>query len=512
MSIKSEDFFREVTLRICSSLDIRTAIRRSFEYFQTVIPVDELYLVIRDTQLGALRHIAHASASATPSRVEIIPIPKHLWEVGKNLSEPRIIDPKTNDPFEREMSAIVGRGNRSDLIVPLCIENKHIGVLVFRSKENGSYQKEHVELIRLIMEPFALALSNALAHEEVLHYRDILLDDNRFLQRELSAGSTDDIIAAEGGLRNVMEMVCQVAPLNSTVLLLGETGVGKEVIANTIHFKSERCNGPFIKVNCGAIPEMLIDSELFGHEKGAFTGALNEKRGRFERANGGTIFLDEIGELPLEAQVRLLRVLQNREVERVGGTKSIQVDIRVIAATHRNLEQLIAENLFREDLWYRLNTFPIFIPPLRQRRDDIPALTRHFVKSRSLELGISFPPSIAPGALDRLTKYDWPGNVRELQNVIERELILYRSGPLTFESLSTNSLQKETMPRTSSKGAIPDPANLDEVMALHIRRVLECTNNRINGQGGASELLGINPNTLRSRMKKLGMKLDRSKP
>jgi transcriptional regulator with GAF, ATPase, and Fis domain len=300
-----------------------------------------------------------------------------------------------------------------------------------------------------------------------------------------------------------MEMVRQVAPLNNTVLLMGETGTGKEVIANSIHFASPRKDGPFIKVNCGAIPESLIDSELFGHEKGAFTGAVSEKRGRFERANGGTIFLDEIGELPPQAQVRLLRVLQQREIERVGGDRVIPIDVRVIAATHRNLESMVSENRFREDLWFRLNVFPIIIPPLRQRKDDVPALTRHFVEQKSRELGIAVSPAIAPGALERLKNYSWPGNVRELENLVERELIRHRGGQLRFDSLLPREGGSEMPPVTEiiNNG----PLNLDEAMSLHISKVLTMTKGKIHGPGGAAELLGINPNTLRGRMSKLGL-------
>jgi transcriptional regulator with GAF, ATPase, and Fis domain len=293
-----------------------------------------------------------------------------------------------------------------------------------------------------------------------------------------------------------------VAPLNSTVLLLGETGTGKELIANMIHFSSQRKEGPFIKVNCGAIPENLIDSELFGHERGAFTGAVAESRGRFERADGGTIFLDEIGELPLQAQVRLLRVLQHREVERVGGTRAIKVDIRVIAATHRSLESMIAENRFREDLWYRINGFPIIIPPLRQRKEDIPALTRHFVQQKSRELGIGLPPSIAPGALKRLIEYNWPGNVRELENLVERELIRHKEGVLNFDTLT----YPKDEPQDKVESAKLPPLSLDEAVAAHISSVLKLTNGKIHGPGGAAVLLGVNPNTLRWRIKKLGIR------
>lgn len=262
-------------------------------------------------------------------------------------------------------------------------------------------------------------------------------------------------------------------------------------------------DGPFVKVNCGAIPESLIDSELFDHEKGAFTGAASVKRGRFERADGGTIFLDEIGELPPQAQVRLLRVLQNREIERVGGDKPIPLDIRVIASTHRNLENMVSENQFREDLWFRLNVFPIIVPPLRQRKEDIPALTRHFVAHKSRELGIAISPAIAPGALERLMNSTWRGNVRELENLVERELIRHQGGQLRFDSVLPEGNSGKMAIVTEEKPG--GPLHLDEAMSRHIAKVLETTKGKIHGPGGAAELLGINPSTLRGRMNKLGI-------
>ena len=288
------------------------------------------------------------------------------------------------------------------------------------------------------------------------------------------------------------------------VLLLGETGTGKEMIANAIHYSSPRKDGPFIKVNCGALPENLIDSELFGHERGgAFTGAVAESRGRFERADRGTIFLDEIGELPPSAQIRLLRVLQNHEVERVGGKRSIPVDIRVIAATHRNLQSMMTNGSFREDLWYRLSGFPIIVPPVRQRKEDVPALARHFLAMKSREQGIAVQPSIAPGALLRLMEYDWPGNVRELENLVERELIRHREGPLTFEEIQRE--RGKTKAVAARNAGLQPPLKLDEAMAAHIREVIKIAKRKIHGPGGAAELLGVNPNTLRWRLDKLGI-------
>jgi transcriptional regulator with GAF, ATPase, and Fis domain len=311
-------------------------------------------------------------------------------------------------------------------------------------------------------------------------------------------------------MKYVLELVKQVAPLNNTVLLLGETGTGKEIIANAIHFASPRKEGPFIKVNCGAIPENLIDSELFGHEKGAFTGAISEKRGRFERANAGTIFLDEIGELPHQAQVRLLRVIQNREIERVGGTRPISVDIRIIAATHRNLETMISENKFREDLWFRLNVFPLVIPPLRQRREDIPALTYYFLKRKSLELGLGDPPAVAPGALSRLAEYPWPGNVRELENLVERELIRHKRGRISFGTLEPKKLSPTASTANRKLNNLPT-TNLDEMTRNHITMVLQMTGGKVHGPNGAAELLGMKSSTLRARMDKLGIPYGRRK-
>jgi transcriptional regulator with GAF, ATPase, and Fis domain len=259
-----------------------------------------------------------------------------------------------------------------------------------------------------------------------------------------------------------------------------------------------------IKVNCGAIPEALLDSELFGHEKGAFTGAISQKRGRFERANKGTIFLDEIGELPAQAQVRLLRVLQTKEIERVGGTTSIPVGVRIISATNRNLQEMVVTGRFREDLWFRLNVFPIMIPPLRQRREDIPALVHHFLDRKSNELKLTERPVLAPGALERLMGHDWPGNVRELENLIERALIQSRGDMLSFETLSAPQVPvgREVTHASGSDFAL---LSLDKINAQHIRQALEVAGGKINGPGGAAQILGLHPNTLRARMNKLGI-------
>ncbi len=505
--LNRDEFIREVTIRICSSLQIKVSLQSTFEYLKREVPLDALCLSIIDTELGAVRNIATAVSEAEQLE-EIVPLPEELLarvlkrRKERPLTEPFIVSERHADDLIRSFAPIFKVAGNSRLVVPLAIEGERVGNLALWTRGEGKYGAGHLELLREVAKPFAIALANALAHEEVLRYRDVLLDDNSFLNRELHAQSADQIIGAGTGLRNVTDMVRQIAPLRNTVLLLGETGTGKEVIANLIHFSSNRKDGPFIKVNCGAIPEQLIDSELFGHKRGAFTGAIAESRGRFERADGGTIFLDEIGELPLPAQVRLLRVLQSHEVERVGGGRPVKIDIRVIAATHRNLERMVAEGRFREDLWFRLNGFPIIIPPVRQRKGDIAPLIRHFMTQKSRELGVPLPAGVAPGALKRLMEYHWPGNVRELENLVERELIRQQGQPLTFDSV----LPVRDCAPAAQQGTGSPPLTLDEAMAAHIGAVLRLSGGKIYGPGGAAEFLRVNPDTLRWRMNKLGIK------
>ncbi|WP_300669904.1 sigma-54 dependent transcriptional regulator [Desulfoluna sp.] len=303
-----------------------------------------------------------------------------------------------------------------------------------------------------------------------------------------------------------MQLVRQVAPLSTQVLLLGETGAGKEVIANAIHVASSRADKPFIKINCGAIPDDLIDSELFGHERGAFTGAFQTTRGRFERAHQGTLFLDEIGELPLRAQIRLLRVLQTREIERVGGSRPITLDVRIIAATSRHLEAMVQTGAFRQDLWFRLNVFPVHIPPLRDRLSDLPDLAAYFIKRKATEMNIHVLPVLTPEAISTLHHHDWPGNVRELENVIERAMILNITQPpgtpLTFPPFYQAS---PIMPYDAPDQIEVTHSTLDDAIRYQINKALETSHGKVKGPKGAAALLGMNPSTLRNRMKKLNI-------
>jgi len=502
MIVDERDFFRHVTMRLCSSLDLEMAMNRCFQYLKLVMPVDEMNLHLYEGESDAIRTVASVTAYEFKKMDKITPMPEKSRDIleGPHMPDVRIVNRADSDPVSGEMVQFMGKPDSSILIMRIVIEGERLGALTLRAEGEHRYNKEHAHLFSLLKEPFAIALSNALQHQEVLKLKDMLADDNRYLHKELLGISGEKIVGKEYGLRDVMNLVRQVAPLTNPVLLLGETGVGKEVIASAIHHLSPRRNNQFVYVNCGAIPETLIDSELFGHEKGAFTGATEQKRGRFERAHQGTILLDEIGELPLQAQVRMLRVLQNNEIERVGGTRPISLDIRIIASTHRDMEAMVRSHKFREDLWFRLNVFPIKIPPLRERKADIPDLVYHFVERKSMEMKLQNPPKLARGAIDLLMAYYWLGNVRELENVVERALILNKKGPLRFDHLGL--IQK-----TNWESAVSEPEDemptLDEVMSSHIHKALKMTNGRVNGPKGAAKILGMNPSTLRGRMSKL---------
>jgi transcriptional regulator with GAF, ATPase, and Fis domain len=405
-----------------------------------------------------------------------------------------------------ERSYVVRRGMKSHLAVPLVVGGRNLFALstgVFRGYHTWSEADERrlrvvgqVLVNALYRKRIEGELRNSLA--EVRALKDRIEEENAYLRTELlEAAHPSEIVGGSPALRRAVSLAAQVAPSDSTVLLLGETGTGKELFANAIHAQSRRASGPFIKVNCAAIPATLLESELFGHEKGAFTGAIGARPGRFELADGGTLLLDEIGDLPPEEQAKLLRVLQDHEVQRLGATRSHKVDVRIVTATNRDLERRIAEGAFRHDLYYRLAVFVIHIPPLRERREDIPLLVWSIVNRRQLDLGRHIE-RITKRTMDALQAYPWPGNVRELENVIERALILSRGQTLDLdESLAAGA------------GGAPQPRHVsdtfDSVAADHIVHVLERCDWKIDGRGNAAEVLGLHPNTLRSRMKKLGI-------
>lgn len=507
MGLEESKFFREATLRICGSLEIEKAMQQCLRFLARYLPATHLAFHVYDRELGIVETVALATIDSARSMALRTPLSaqgRQQVEAQRALRT-KLVARAGDDAVAGPVARQLGVENFSVLILDLALEGSFVGTVSVFSEADIHFNQHHVKLLSLLNEPFSIALANSLRYRELQVLQDMLADDNRYLRDELRSITGEAVIGAEFGLRPVMELVRQVAPLASPVLLLGETGVGKEVLANAIHNRSPRAGGPFIRVNCGAIAETLMDSELFGHEKGAFTGAISQKRGRFERANGGTIFLDEIGELPPEMQIRLLRVLQEKEIERVGGVETIRVDIRVIAATHRDLEQMLAAGSFREDLYFRLRVFPIAIPPLRQRQEDLPVLVQHFIQKKGLEMKLGVIPPLAPGALDRLMQYTWPGNARELQNAVERELIVSRGGPLEFRDILPGSINGKPMAPDLREAVLGSPMQLDEVMARHIHKVLRLCNGQVEGEKGAARILDIHPSTLRKRMRKMGI-------
>ena len=513
MDLDIKRFFYEATRNICGSLEIEKVMTNTLRFLNTVIPADSMTLHFYRGDLGAMKILGYCdgvqsrtlnyTVSLTPESMKLA-----LWPQKENVKF--VNSPDTDAVMEQigEQTGIFGhKWNLSHLIMRLNIEGARIADLAVQAHGENRYTPEHAHLFSMLNEPIGIAMSNYLLFEQVVKLKNRLAEENRFLREELVKMSGNETIGAEAGLKSVMDMVRHVAHLDISVLLVGETGVGKEVIANLIQKNSPRKRGPFVKVNCGAIPETLLDSILFGYEKGAFTGADTASPGRFERAHGGTIFLDEVGELPHAAQVRLLRVLQNKEIERVGASESKSVDIRVVAATNRNLNEMVAKGLFREDLFYRLYVFPILIPPLRQRKEDIPALVDYFIEKKSMELKLENTPVLDDGALEMLMSYDWPGNVRELENLVERSLIVNQTGSLTFKDQMIYGLGAITDAAFNRPGGFP---SLDQQMEAHIRKALRLTDGKIQGPGGAAELLDVNPNTLRKRMIKLGVPFGRN--
>jgi formate hydrogenlyase transcriptional activator len=368
-------------------------------------------------------------------------------------------------------------------------------------RQDDGFSPEDVELLSQVAQQIAIAVENALAYQQIAELKEKLSKEKLYLEREIQTEyNFEEIVGESQSLRRVLKEVETVARTDSTVLILGETGSGKELIARALHNLSERRDRTFVKLNCAAIPTGLLESELFGHEKGAFTGAIATKVGRFELADRGTIFLDEVGEIPLELQVKLLRVLQEQEFERLGGTRTMRVNVRVIAATNRDLAQLVDEQKFRSDLYYRLKVFPILVPPLRERAEDIPMLVRHFVQKFSVRMKKRIE-TIPAQAMRALQTYWWPGNIRELENFIERAVILtqgndlfvplteLKSAPAAMMSAATNSLN----------------ATIEQAEREHILKALQESDWVIGGPTGAAARLGMKRTTLQSKIQKLGL-------
>lgn len=432
-----------------------------------------------------------------------------LTELGKE----RRVQPSTFDAQSPLLGRPVERNASANALIGLLHDEAGpVGLLMMFA--TTTFTAADARLCDSLIEPLSIALENDRRLHELARLREAAEAENRALLTRLQRDAiVESVVGERGGLRQVMERVEQVAPTDAPVLILGETGSGKEIIARAIHDRSRRKNGPMVRVNCGAIPSELVDSELFGHERGSFTGAVSTRQGWFERADGGTLLLDEVGELPLAAQVRLLRVLQEGTLERVGSNRTLRVDVRIVAATHRDLVVMVSEGRFREDLWYRLNIFPLRLPSLRERREDIPALAAHFAAKAGERLG-GAPLSPSTKDVDLLVSYAWPGNVRELAAVIERAAILGHGKRLdvaaALGAANPATLSPSQPPPAESAPTLSTPKEdtaltLDAMARIHIERALARTKGRVEGPHGAAILLNINPHTLRARMRKLGI-------
>ena len=430
----------------------------------------------------------------------------------------RNLDKESESSTERLLAE---QGVRSICVAPLIVAGKSIGTLNLASNRPEEYSVADGELLQEVANQVALAVENMKAYEEIRSLHAKLEKENVYLREEIrSEHNFQEIIGGSAVLREVLEKAERVAPLDSTVLIYGETGTGKELIARAIHDCSKRKNRPLVKLNCSAISAGLVESELFGHKRGAFTGALETHIGRFELADGGTLFLDEVSELPLETQVKLLRVLQEGEFEPVGSNKTSRVDVRIIAATNRGLEECVAAGRFRSDLFYRLNVFPLELPPLRDRRSDIPQLVAFFLQKFSNKFGRKIE-AVQKETMDLLTEYPWPGNVRELQNIIERAVVLTTGPVLSVDpaffpktpaagdfgrlSAAVPSTKGPDAPENRGKSGDTSFPSLEEMERNHVLAALDRSAGVIDGPKGAAKILNLHPNTLRSRMSKLGI-------
>ena len=493
----------EIGQAVCAHLDRHPLFHSVSAAVQSVVPFDRMGIILPSSEEnGLLLYIfethggeARLRPGVTFPRAGTVPgwVLEHKQSfIGSSLKDFGAF------PVSREI--LKQEGMQSNCVLPLLVEGGAVGALVFLGKEPDHFSSVQLPLLEEMASVVALALDNCLAYEEITRLKDQLAQENIYLQEEIKTEHNfDEIVGRSPALKKVLTRVEKVAPADSSVLINGETGTGKELIARAIHDLSQRKDRPLIKVNCAALPIGLIESELFGHEKGAFTGALTKKTGRFELAHQGTIFLDEIGDLPPEIQVKLLRILQEPEFERVGGTQTIKVDVRVIAATNRDLEKAVSENSFRSDLYYRLNVFPIHLPSLREREGDVPLLVQYFVNKHASKMGKRIE-KVNQKTMRRLTEYAWPGNIRELENVIERSVILSSESILEIED--EFALPSSTHLDQEEKELV----TLHDVERNHIVEILNQTGWVVEGRKGAARILDLHPNTLRGRMKKLGIK------
>ncbi|OQW35367.1 MAG: hypothetical protein A4E19_00905 [Nitrospira sp. SG-bin1] len=488
----------EVAQAISAHRDLDALVLELAQRLPRVVQVNYVDLSLHDPMKKVMRlHTIQANVPADlvgGHEVAVDDCPAGLvWQGQQPLLVPNLAD-------EQRWPMVIGHmkedGTESFCFVPLTTARGRLGAMGFLSLQKEAYSDKDIEFLQQVAQQVAVAVENALAFHQIAELKDKLAKEKLYLEEELRAEhGFDDILGDSHALKQVLKQVEVVAPTDSTVLIQGETGTGKELIARAIHRLSGRGERTFVKLNCAAIPTGLLESELFGHERGAFTGAISQKAGRFELADKGTIFLDEVGEIPLELQSKLLRVLQEQEFERLGGTKTMRVNVRLIAATNRDLKALAENKEFRSDLYYRLNVFPITLPPLRERREDIPVLVRYFTQHYALRMKKNIQ-TVPTRTLEVLSRYAWPGNIRELENLVERSVILSQGTDL---QVPVSEL------RTENHATVSSMTSLEEAEREQILHALQESRWVVGGPGGAAARLRIKRTTLQSKMQKFGI-------
>jgi len=471
---------------------ISSTLRRNFEY-------DGMMLILAQEGVAEaqIRYLDFPTGRGLMQENQILTVPDGPSQRAMDLRQPLVYTRADLDRFPEPIPTVLihGEGLRSLCVIPLISRSRAMGTLNFGSRADGAFTEAITGQLARVAAQVAIALDNAFAYQEIETLKDQLAEEKLYLQEEMEKDFGMEIVGRSPSLQRVLRQVETVAPSDDTVLILGETGTGKELIARAVHQLSRRKDHSFVQINCASIPSGLVESELFGYEKGAFTGALTQKMGRLELAHQGTLFLDEIGDLPLELQPKLLRAIQEREFERLGSTRTQKVDLRLITATNRDLAAMVADHSFRADLYYRLNVFPIHVPALRERQEDIPVLVRYFTQkfAQSMHRPIE---TIPTRAMEALQAWHWPGNIRELENVIERSVILSQG----------RELQVPVSELRGPEPAIPGPLpTLQEAEREHILRALEAAKGKVGGADGAAARLGMKRTTLQSRMGKLGI-------
>ncbi len=516
----------DLSNRVMANLDLPELLKEVSASIRRVMQCDGVAVILPDQGEKNFRFYALDFPRRQASLDEMLPMPMDsLSSISRVFHSGQALSLGALDLASEPSSA---EGIQAICHLPLAGRKRMLGILSLGRLEDLPFSSDEVEFLGQVANQVALAIENALAYGQIAELKDRLAQEKVYLEDEIrSELKFEEIIGQSAALRSVLSQIETVAPTDSTVLIYGDTGTGKELVARALHNLSTHGNNAFVKLNCAAIPSGLLESELFGHERGAFTGAISQRIGRFELAHNGTVFLDEIGEIPLELQPKLLRVLQEREFERLGGTRTIRSDARLIAATNRDLREMVEQQKFRQDLFYRLNVFPIRVPSLRERTEDIPLLVRHFVQQFSRRMNKQID-SIPSDTMTALVRYDWPGNIRELQNVIERAVIL-SSGPALKVSLADLKSRSETSvsmsvstpmrleaagnfteskaPQAVETGNIQ--AVLDETERVQILRALDLSNGVVSGPEGAAARLGMKRSTLQFRMQKLGIRVSR---